>query len=102
MDTQLPDRWRALSALQRDVLVVLAQDGPAMGKTVNRELGRDAGLRGPVNRAIKTLREKGYVETETATGERGEAKHNQLSERGRELVAAVGKVWYECNVQVAP
>lgn len=101
MDSSIPDAWRSLSALQRDVLIVLAQDGPATGAAVNRALDRDYERRGPVHDTLQKLRAKGYVETEPAD-DPGEAKTNELTDAGRDLLREVGSVWHEVSVAVAP
>ena len=102
MDRPIPDRWRALSALQRDVLVVLAQDAPATGADVNRALGREYAKRGPVHDTLQKLRAKGYVESEADAENPGEAKTNTLTDAGLKLMRDIGTVWHETSISVAP
>lgn len=85
MDKPVIDpEWHALTAMQRDVCVVLAVAGPATGKDVWRGLG-GAEITTPEStyRTLAQLREQGYAERER--GEDGREWLNRLSDRGKDV-----------------
>lgn len=77
------DAWRELNATQRDILVLLAIDGPRSGADCNRALGKDPDNSPVAYVNLDALRDRGYVESRD-TDDRRVANH--LTDAGRELV----------------
>lgn len=85
-DTIVPQGWRDLNSTQRDILVALAQIGPANGVEINHALGGTDTTIGTINNNLGTLRGYGLVETTKAVDGYGPEKTNGLSDAGVELI----------------
>jgi DNA-binding MarR family transcriptional regulator len=87
MDVVIDPDWRDLTAVQRDILTVLAVDGPANGTEVDRRIGTETETANTVLRNIQTLAEAGYIERERREDDNREWI-NRLTPEGKRLVRA--------------
>jgi len=82
-DRVIDDDWRALTATQRDVLVVVGVIGPSSGAEIAAEI---PDLHpNTVYPTLSTLREMGYIGTEHR-GEETDDKSNGLTDAGETLL----------------
>jgi len=76
--------WRALTATERDIMVVLALEEGAVGHRVHECLrGDEPTTRSTTLRALVSLRDAGLVESEEIDGR---SKRNELTSKGWALV----------------
>jgi len=61
-DPIIDPRWRELTALQRDILTVLAVEGEQYPPAIHRLRGGDEGTDAVTHTNLSALREVGYVE----------------------------------------
>lgn len=78
-----PDAWRALSAIQRDICVILAFKGPSTGAEIRTHYGVDNISGASISRNLQKLRDRSLVDRSPEASQKG---LNALTERGREIV----------------
>ena len=82
----IPSEWRELSALQRDVLVGIAVDGPATAYSVHKKVNPDADP-GGVYKPVRKLKEKGLIEQISDGDTKNEGNELDVTEKGRRVVS---------------
>jgi len=79
--------WRALTSIQRDILIALAVEGPAKSTEIPGRLGEETeSMRTQTLKNLPKLRDKGLVQAEQVDGR---TKRNSLTKDGLELVNCV-------------
>lgn len=83
MDTVIPEEWRRLSVMERDIVTVLGVEHGATVGEIGAALGDDV-HQSHVSRTLSQLRDAGLVESELADD--GRTKHSWLTDDGRRVV----------------
>ena len=92
MDSQLPDRWKGLSARQRDILLTLVVEGAMPGAELHERIGGVDGRRADseLYQDLKRLREDGLVECRE---EDWRTNEYEVTGEGRSAVYRAGQAW---------
>jgi len=82
----IPSEWRELSALQRDVLVGVAVEGPTTAYSVHQSVNPDNDA-GGVYKPVRKLKEKDLIEQISDGDTKNEGNQLEITERGRRIVS---------------
>lgn len=85
MDTVIDPEWRDLKAIRRDILVVLALEGPANGVELDTKIGTGNETANTTQRNVQILADKGYLTHEQNPDNKREWV-NSLTPKGERVV----------------